>query len=86
MNRQIYSKNVIKRIKEVCSGTQTLQLDNILEKVGSDYSSMIYSAGYEQGRMDSMTEREKVKIPRFVANWIERRQKRGNIHYSMRCI
>ena len=30
-----------------------------------------YKAGYEQGKLEGIVEREKVTIPQFVAEWIE---------------
>lgn len=52
-------KDIIKRIKGLDVGTRTLWIDKILEELGSDYGSTKYRAGFEQGKFDSMIEREK---------------------------
>lgn len=64
-------KDIIKRIKELDIESRTLWIDKILEELGSDYGSTKYRAGFEQGKFESMIEREKVKIPQFVADIIE---------------
>jgi phage protein len=64
-------KDIIKRIKGLDVGTRTLWIDKILEELGSDYGSTKYRAGFEQGKFDSMIEREKVTIPDFVENYIK---------------
>lgn len=64
-------KDVIARIKGLDRGTQKVWLNEILNELGSDYGSMKYKAGYEQGRFDGAIEHEKVAVPQFVADWIE---------------
>lgn len=64
-------KDVIARIKKLDLGSQELWLNEILNKLGSDYGSLKYRAGYEQGRFDCAMEREKVTVPQFVADWYE---------------
>lgn len=64
-------KDVITRIKGFDSGTQKVWLDEILNELGSDYGTLKYKAGYEQGKFDGTMEREKVVVPQFVADWIE---------------
>lgn len=64
-------KDVIARIKKLDLDSQDVWLNEILNELGSDYGSLKYRAGYEQGRFDSAMEREKVTVPQFVADWIE---------------
>lgn len=69
--QSIKLKDVIARIKQLDLGTQEVWLNEILNELSSDYGSLKYSAGYEQGRFDCAMEREKVIVPQFVADWIE---------------
>lgn len=68
---KIKLKDVIARIKSLDVGIQEVWLDKILKELGSDYGSLKYRAGYEQGRFDCAMEREKVTVPQFVADWYE---------------
>ena len=47
-----------------------------MNELGSDYGTLKYKAGYEQGKFDGTMEREKVVVPQFVADWIEKGKKR----------
>lgn len=67
----IKSKDIIARIKSLDVGTQEVWLNKILKELGSDYGSLKYRAGYEQGRFDCAMEREKVTVPQFVVDWYE---------------
>lgn len=51
--------------------------------MGSDYGSLKYRAGYEQGRFDCAMEREKVTVPQFVADWIEKADKKISLRDLM---
>lgn len=64
-------KDVVGRIRGFEPMTQVRWLDGILKELGSDYGSMKYRSGYEQGKIEGMVEREKVKVPPFVAVWYE---------------
>ena len=64
-------KDVIARIKKLDLGSQELWLNEILNKLGSDYGSLKYRAGYEQGKFDCAMERDKVTVPQFVADYIK---------------
>lgn len=64
-------KDVIARIKNIDLDSQELWLNEILNKLGSDYGSLKYRAGYEQGKFDCAMERDKVTVPQFVADWIK---------------
>lgn len=70
-SQPIKLKDVITRIKDFDSGTQKVWLNEILNELGSDYGTLKYKAGYEQGKFDGAIEREKVTVPQFVADWIE---------------
>lgn len=64
-------EDIIKRINELDFETRGVWLSGIIDESVIGYGSVKYHEGYEQGRMDSMMEREKVKIPQFVADIIE---------------
>lgn len=69
-------KDVIARIKDFDSGTQKVWLNEILNELGSDYGTLKYKAGYEQGKFESGLagiERawNKPVVPQFVADWYE---------------
>ena len=64
-------KNVTARIKQLDIGTRKVWLDEFLNELGSDYGTLKYKAGYEQGKFDGAVEREKVQVPQFVADWYE---------------
>lgn len=68
---KIKLKDVIARIKSFDVESQKAWLNEILNKLGSDYGLLKYRAGYEQGRFDSAMEREKVTVPQFVADYIK---------------
>lgn len=67
---KIKLKDVIARIKELDLSTQKVWLNEILNELGSDYGTLKYKVGYEQGKFDGAMEREKVTVPQFVADWI----------------
>lgn len=64
-------EDIIKHINELDFETRGVWLSGIIDESVIGYGSVKYYEGYEQGRMDSMMEREKVKIPQFVADIIE---------------
>lgn len=68
---KIKLKDVIARIKELDLGTQKVWLNEILNELGSDYGTLKYKDGYEQGKLEGTVEREKVVVPQFVADWYE---------------
>lgn len=78
---KIKLKDVIKRIEVLNLGTQKVWLDEILNELGSDYGTLKYKDGYEQGKFEASMipyeESQKVTIPQFVADWIERERKAG---------
>nr|DAW16154.1 MAG TPA: Protein of unknown function (DUF1642) [Caudoviricetes sp.] len=70
-------KDIIARIKNFDSGTQKVWLNEILNELGSDYGTLKYKAGYEQGKVEGLIEREKVIVPQFVADWITKAKTEG---------
>ena len=70
--QSIKLKDVIARIKSFDVGAKEVWLNEILNELGSDYGLLKYKAGYEQGKFDGAIEREKVTVPRFVSDWIEK--------------
>lgn len=76
--KPIRLKDVIKRIKEFDDGTKFKWTYDILKELGSDFGSKMFHEAYQQGRFDEEIEtyygREKVKIPQFVAEYIDKRK------------
>nr|DAY07793.1 MAG TPA: Protein of unknown function (DUF1642) [Caudoviricetes sp.] len=64
-------KDIISRMKQLFPLSRSEWIDEILHEFGEEFGSMKYREGYEQGKLEGMIEREKVKIPQFVADWIE---------------
>ena len=64
-------KDVIARIKKLDLGTQKVWLNEILNELGSDYGTLKYKTGYEQGKLEGLIERENVMITQDVADYIE---------------
>lgn len=68
---KIKLKDVIERIENFDLGTKAVWINEILNKLGSDYGLHKSYAGYKQGKFDGSMEREKVTVPQFVADLIE---------------
>ena len=81
-------KDVVRRIRGFDPTTQTRWLNDILKELGDDYGSMKYRSGYEQGKLEGewvgnqlkdadkiRRELNQVKVPQFVADWIEEARK-----------
>lgn len=77
-------KDVIARIKKLDIGTQKVWLNEILNELGSDYGTLKYKAGYDQGKFEGeyvgqqlknadkiRQELNKPVVPQFVADWYE---------------
>lgn len=64
-------KDIIARMDGLSEHTRSEWLDEILHKFDSDYGTLKYKDGYEQGKLEGLIEREKVQVPQFVADWIE---------------
>lgn len=69
---KIKLKDVIARIEKFDLATKAVWINEILNELGSEYGAFKYKAGYEQGKFDGAMEHEKVTIPQFVADWIEK--------------
>ena len=68
---EIKLRDVIKRIKDLDIGAREVWLNEILNELGSDYGTLKYKDGYEQGKVEGLIECEKPVVPQSVANWIE---------------
>lgn len=80
-SQPIKLKDVIARLKGFDVDTQKVWLDEILNELGSDYGTLKYKAGYEQGKFDGTMEREKVVVQQFVADWYEKHK--NNIDFEI---
>lgn len=81
---KIKLKDVIARIKKLDLGTQKVWLNEILNELGSDYGTLKYKAGYEQGKFEGewvgqqLKDADKIRrelnrpvVPQFVSDWYE---------------
>lgn len=81
---KIKLKDVIKRIKCFDFFTQAVWINGILNELGSGFGLHKYHEGYKQGKFDGAMEREKVQVPQFVADWIERsKQEKRNLRNAL---
>lgn len=69
-------KDIIARIKGFDSGTRKVWLDGILGELGSEYGSLKYKQGYDQGKFEgglAGVERawNKQVVPQFVGDYIK---------------
>ena len=82
---KIKLKDVIARIKDLDVGAQEVWLNEILNELGSDYGTLKYKVGYEQGKLEGgwvgqqlkdadiiRQELNKPVVKQFVADWYER--------------
>nr|DAS95876.1 MAG TPA: Protein of unknown function (DUF1642) [Caudoviricetes sp.] len=94
-------KDVIARIKKLDLGTQKVWLNEILNELGSDYGTLKYKAGYEQGRFEGeyvgqqLKDADKVRqelnkpvVKQFVADWYEEHKDdfEGSLFRCIDCI
>ncbi|HHG7524992.1 TPA: DUF1642 domain-containing protein [Streptococcus pneumoniae] len=70
-----YVKNILARLRELPLHDREVWLKAIMSEFEQDFSRAKWREGYEQGKLEGMVEREKVKVPRFVAEWIEEARK-----------
>ena len=81
---KIKLKDVIARIKKLDFGIQEVWLNEILNELGSDYGTLKYKDGYEQGKFEGewvgkqLEEADKVRqelnkpvVEQFLADWYE---------------
>lgn len=81
---KIKLKDVIERIENFDLGTKAVWINEILNKLGSDYRLHKYYAGYKQGKFDGSMEHKKVTVPQFVGDFIAEQKKLGHtLSYSI---
>lgn len=81
---KIKLKDVIARIKSFDVGAKEVWLNEILNELGSDYGTLKYKAGYEQGKLEGewvgqqLKDAEKIRqelnkptVPQIVADYIK---------------
>ena len=64
-------KDIISRMKQLFPLSRSEWIDEIKKEFGEEFCLWKYKAGYEQGKLEGIVEREKVTIPQFVAKYIE---------------
>ena len=73
--QQLKLKDIISRMKQLDIGTRKVWLDEFLNELGSDYGTMKYKAGYEQGKLEGSMipyeEPQKVKVSEEEAKFLE---------------
>lgn len=81
---KIKLKDVIERIEKFDLGTKAVWINEILNKLGSEYGFHKYCAGYKQGKFDGAMKRERVTVPQYVADFITEHKKLGDtLSYSI---
>lgn len=81
---KIKLKDVIERIEKFDLGTKAEWINEILNKLGSEYGFHKYCAGYKQGKFDGAMKRERVTVPQYVADFITEHKKLGHtLSYSI---
>ena len=65
-----YVKNILARLRELPLHDREVWLKVIMSEFKQEFSRAKWREGYEQGKIEGMIEREKVKIPSVVAQWI----------------
>jgi hypothetical protein len=65
-----YVKNILARLRELPLHDREVWLKAIMGEFERDFSHAKWREGYEQGKFEGMIESEKVKIPKFVADYI----------------
>lgn len=69
---RITLKKVIRRIEDLDEPSKSEWVSKILQKLGHNATARAYHDGYEKGRFDgAMSKSYVVKIPEYVAYWIE---------------
>ena len=66
-----YVKNILARLRELPLHDREVWLNAIMGEFEKNFSHAKWREGYEQGKFEGMVRREKVKVPQFVADWIE---------------
>lgn len=68
----LYLRNVLARLRELPEHDREVWLKGIMDEFELDFSHAKWREGYEQGKFEGMLEREKVKIPQMVADWVKK--------------
>lgn len=66
-----YVKNILARLRELPLHDREVWLKTIMGEFEQDFSRAKWREGYEQGKVEGLIEREKVTVPRVVADWYE---------------
>lgn len=66
-----YLKNMLARLRELPVHNREVWLKVIMSEFKQDFSHAKWREGYEQGKLEGVVEREKVKVKQFVADWYE---------------
>ena len=67
-----YVKNILARLRELPLHDREVWLKAIMSEFEQDFSCSKWREGYEQGKLEGMVEREKVIVPKMVAEWIKK--------------
>lgn len=78
-----YVKNILARLRELPLHDREVWLKAIMGEFEQDFSHAKWREGYEQGKLEGMVEREKVIVPQFVADWIEKIKKELSLREAM---
>ena len=73
-----YVKNILARLRELPLHDREVWLKAIMGEFEKDFSHAKWREGYEQGNVEGMVEREKVTIPKFMAEKIDYFKKTGD--------
>ena len=76
-----YVKNILARLRELPLHDREVWLKTIMGEFEQDFSRAKWHEGYEQGKFEGAMDREKVTIPRFVADWIDNMKGQGKTLY-----
>ena len=66
-----YLKNILARLRELPLHNREVWLKVIMSEFKQDFSHAKWREGYEQGKLEGMVEREKVKVPQCVHKYIQ---------------
>lgn len=79
-----YLKNILARLRELPLHDREVWLKAIMGEFEQDFSHVKWREGYEQGKLEGMVERERVKVPQFIAEFITEQKKLGHtLSYSI---
>ena len=79
-----YLKNILARLQELPVHDRGVWLKAIMSEFEQEFSHAKWREGYEQGKLEGMVERERVKVPQFIAEFITEQKKLGHtLSYSI---